>query len=1185
MCDHSEKDHKRGKSANSKSQQMKHRHQNQGQRHQRSQQKSHQAEEIDSHDLSTAEDSIFSDHHSNQTHHLHSHHYHRKQNHRHVSLPETPISSSTGSSSSSTSSSSSSSSSPSSSTSSSSSSSSFSSSSTTSSSSSSLSSQSSSECSERFPRMKHSQSCTDISRKYKYLEEGEDTAPLIDKRGYQNTLPARLERGKGKSSKGGALKSARTTAGGSGTGGSFRKTKSMEALTRPRDGEWHDDGKDPEKEKSEARKNLMKEKMKFSAFLNEITRQVLSPMRLSTLGVTDAHRPCSPGQARSRPTSADSLSSRKHTRDSSPPCRSDLHHHHHHQRHHHGGSTADSQVSLSHTAESAGDRNSDTTTLHVITITMVTPTAQVITTENKKVITITTETIIALLVTITTKTVMVIHVAIAAATALFITMEITILQVIIITVGIITAQHIAMENIAVQTQQIIITMESQQLIITMETNTVRPTIITMMIIKVKLICIIMEITSITMKTTVQRSTITIATTTVKTIIITIQTTAQQLIITITTNTIKHIPIITMVTTKVTTSITKETTRVQTISITMQTIIIIMETTTVQTISTNMETISITMETTTVQTISITTETTPLRLITITMETTNITMEITPLRLITITMETTTVQTISITMETTTVQTNSITMEITSITMESTTVQTISITMETTSITMESATVQTISITMESTTVQTISITMESTTVQTISITMQNTTLRLITITTETTSITMESTTVQTISITMESTTLRLITITMETTSITMESTTVQTISINMETTTLRLITITMETTNITVETLPLRMLQEQNEGLHKSLLKTAVRMECLGEEFISSQKLLETELQRTRMELNNLTERFKRLHDNCSSTQQTNSLLEQRLHLVAQSMEGERERLNRRISALTEKLADTKHANSVETFSGTLLLHTNEHDFQPDDTINQVVHPITPPPVEFMDSHNYGKAQAGGQELPLGSVPEEEESDWSELGEETPRFILTGSNRGPVWRHQEGDMDKDSELVGEEIFRCHSPRPLQIPHLQFTIHSENLSGGMAGEGTYRIATSPTLGSAILIRSASMEDIPLSHHEMQKERRGTEAMMDLHHRGGAATEDLDNQILHHWRGSNDIAIARPIESRMSEAESGLAGLQSAELMLNHFICEHQTAEGQGRAEVHGWTGGIPDEVWKGERTQL
>lgn len=55
-----------------------------------------------------------------------------------------------------------------------------------------------------------------------------------------------------------------------------------------------------------------------------------------------------------------------------------------------------------------------------------------------------------------------------------------------------------------------------------------------------------------------------------------------------------------------------------------------------------------------------------------------------------------------------------------------------------------------------------------------------------------------------------------------------------------------------------------RILHDQNEGLHQSLMKTAVRMECLGEEFLSGQKLLETELQRTRMELSLLMDRFKR---------------------------------------------------------------------------------------------------------------------------------------------------------------------------------------------------------------------------------------------------------------------------------------------------------------------------------
>lgn len=279
----------------------------------------------------------------------------------------------------------------------------------------------------------------------------------------------------------------------------------------------------------------------------------------------------------------------------------------------------------------------------------------------------------------------------------------------------------------------------------------------------------------------------------------------------------------------------------------------------------------------------------------------------------------------------------------------------------------------------------------------------------------------------------------------------------------------------------------------------------------------------------------------------------------------------------------------------------TSAIHKNNHHFQSDDTINQVVLPIAPPPVQFMDNDNYGKVKAAGQEQPLGSVPEEEESDWSEVGEETPRLILTGSNRGQTWRHREADLDRDSESGSEEIPRRHSPRPLQIPHLQFTSHSDNLpapqtssrpsgiknlSDDITGEGSYR-SSSPNHGSAILIRSASLEEIPLACHHMQKELRGTEAMMDLRHRGNEATEDLDNEIIHHWNTSNHRVIGRPIDSSMSKAESSLASLQSAERMLNHFICDSYTTEGreQDRAEVHGWIGGIPDEVLKGERTKL
>lgn len=269
------------------------------------------------------------------------------------------------------------------------------------------------------------------------------------------------------------------------------------------------------------------------------------------------------------------------------------------------------------------------------------------------------------------------------------------------------------------------------------------------------------------------------------------------------------------------------------------------------------------------------------------------------------------------------------------------------------------------------------------------------------------------------------------------------------------------------------------------------------------------------------------------------------------------------------------------------------VFHKTDLHFQSDDANNQVILPITPPPAQFMDSPNYGKAKAAGQEQCLGSVPEEEESDWSEMGDETPRYIMTGSSRGQAWLHLAGDAGKAGE------FRHHSPRPPQSPNLQYTINNEilpfppsnvcpsgfnNLPDGIIGEGIFRLATSPNHGSAILVRSTSLEEIPLACHQLQQELRGAEVMMHLHHPGDQTIEDLDNEIIHHWITSKDRdCIGRPMENRTLEADN----LQSAEQIINHFMCESQGGEVkcQGRAEVHGWTGVNPEEVLKGEQTQL
>ncbi|KAK6316851.1 hypothetical protein J4Q44_G00122510 [Coregonus suidteri] len=388
------------------------------------------------------------------------------------------------------------------------------------------------------------------------------------------------------------------------------------------------------------------------------------------------------------------------------------------------------------------------------------------------------------------------------------------------------------------------------------------------------------------------------------------------------------------------------------------------------------------------------------------------------------------------------------------------------------------------------------------------------------------------------------------------------------------------------------------MLQGQNKDLHHSLLQTAVRMECMGTEFKSSHQLLE-------------------LRDNYSYTQQTNNLLERKLHSVAQSMDGEREHLNQRITALTDQLSSAKSTiHSMETINVTSLLQEAlDKHFHPDDSVNQFLLPVAPPPVQFMDSHHYGKVTTKGEDLSLGTLPEEEESDWSEMGDEAPKCILrsVGGHHGGTafqpWRQEricwegQGEGDTESESGGEEIVRRHPPRSLQIPNLHVTIHSETLPAPMDDvtlttsfknsadgpeEDGYRVTASRKLGSPIRILSASLDEIPSSRGQKHRQEeqhgqlKGTEAMMDLHQPEDGTMDDSEDEIIRNWRTrSEDMGDDGGVDVREVDLGSSLDNLQSAQNMLNHFICQLQPSVEEGR----GWTGGVPDEVLNGERTQL
>ncbi|XP_034156781.2 uncharacterized protein si:dkey-273o13.3 [Pangasianodon hypophthalmus] len=374
------------------------------------------------------------------------------------------------------------------------------------------------------------------------------------------------------------------------------------------------------------------------------------------------------------------------------------------------------------------------------------------------------------------------------------------------------------------------------------------------------------------------------------------------------------------------------------------------------------------------------------------------------------------------------------------------------------------------------------------------------------------------------------------------------------------------------------------ILQEQNEDLHNTLRQTVVRMECLGAEFITEHHQLESELHRTRVELSSMMDKFMRLQANYSAIQQTDDFQEGETHCMDERMDADREKLNQQISELTKQLSAAKTTiQSLETINVTSMLQEAlvKH-FKSDDPIKPFKPAVAPPPFQFMDSDHYNKGSVAGDEQSLGPVPEEDESDWSEMGEEAKHYALSSLEGGQhgctgfsPW-HQEqgrwvksdqyrrGDGDTESESGGEEM--AYTQR-LQIPHLQFSIHPETLPvpvsslkqhlDGPVGK-EYHIHTGRQLSSPIRILSASLEGInstdlqQLEHHGQLKCTKGK---MDFHHPQQGAVEDwTEDELTHNWKKANKQHTGDGEKGAGSSGSEPMANLESAQKMLNHFIQE-------------------------------
>ncbi|XP_024916543.1 tight junction-associated protein 1 [Cynoglossus semilaevis] len=105
----------------------------------------------------------------------------------------------------------------------------------------------------------------------------------------------------------------------------------------------------------------------------------------------------------------------------------------------------------------------------------------------------------------------------------------------------------------------------------------------------------------------------------------------------------------------------------------------------------------------------------------------------------------------------------------------------------------------------------------------------------------------------------------------------------------------------------------IRILQQQNEDLRRRLSLSTHKMESMEAEFDGSRHYMETELSRTRDDLDKMRDKFRRLQNSYTASQRTNQDLEEKLHALLRKVERDKKMMDQEIVALTNKLLDAKN--------------------------------------------------------------------------------------------------------------------------------------------------------------------------------------------------------------------------------------------------------------------------------
>ncbi|KAK3553871.1 hypothetical protein QTP70_012708 [Hemibagrus guttatus] len=105
----------------------------------------------------------------------------------------------------------------------------------------------------------------------------------------------------------------------------------------------------------------------------------------------------------------------------------------------------------------------------------------------------------------------------------------------------------------------------------------------------------------------------------------------------------------------------------------------------------------------------------------------------------------------------------------------------------------------------------------------------------------------------------------------------------------------------------------IKILQQQNEDLRRHLTHTTHKMEAMEEEFESRRHYMQTEMGRTRDDLEKMKDKFRRLQNSYTASQRANQDLEEKLHALLRKVERDKKTMDQEIVELTNKLVDAKN--------------------------------------------------------------------------------------------------------------------------------------------------------------------------------------------------------------------------------------------------------------------------------